>query len=91
MNATEAELALGNSYEERRAALEDTSRFDYDKETGLYISKDKQHKFDPDGEEVLDSKNDETFSDIRLRVLRQKYGYYKAMEMLEAEKKGGSK
>lgn len=88
MEATAFEKSLGNSLDERRAALKDTSRFDYDEKSGLYISKDGKHRVTWDGDEVVDAPDDDNFDDVAKRRYIERYGYYEGIRRFN-ERKGG--
>lgn len=61
---TEAEMELGADFETRRRNLEDSSKFDWNEDRKCYVSKDKRHCFDTDGQELLQGEHDLTFKDV---------------------------
>lgn len=75
MYPTEYEKTLGSTLEERRAALQDTTRFDYDGKTGLYVSKDGKHRFNEDTDEIVSANLDMSFGDIKKMRERENPAY----------------
>lgn len=87
---TSEEAKLGDTYEARRASLEDKTRFRWDDDLHLYVSLENPAvKFDTDGEQIIQAEADNDFKDVRMRVLSERYGLFRAKEILDSERKGG--